>query len=331
VAFGRDAADNRGGADQGEGNVNATRGTWFRRAAVLGSIAAVLLFAGAGPLSAATNPYAKKIVFARAGDLYTCDSNGTHVKRLTTGLPVSDMSPRWSADHRSVYFIRLDRDVTTVRRISAGGGSTTVIDIPDPQLGSGTAGRRFTSLGPSRDGRYLFVGDSVKTGQFTTVARIIRYDIAAKTSEFLVADDPLDWEHDYGQIDPSADATSLAVCRWEGDTSALYRFDIGPSTWTTLSASGVSARFGPEDELLMSNWPSRKSTALRRMKKSGTVVKQLKYKGGLKPADPMPYEAFGYSPAGTTVLFGRNGSLYTMPTTGGTVKRIARNAWIADW
>ena len=277
---------------------------------------------------AASNPYAGHVVFIRAGNVWVCKADGKSAKRLTAGGTASN--PRWAANHKDIYFVNSDPAGSTVRRIRASGGAAVTIPVPDPEFG-GSAMRHFSAVGPTRDGKYLFVGDTVELGEFSTVARILRYKISSKAAAVVATDTPLTWNHNYGHIDATSDNKRLVVVRFEGDTSQLLRYTIATRAWKTLSATGLSGRLSSKDEILMSDWPARTSTSLRRMTLAGKPVKTLKMLKGLTPAKYWPYEAFGYGPGNTKVLYGRNLVLYTMPRTGGTARRIATNAYMADW
>lgn len=277
---------------------------------------------------AASNPYASHVVFIRAGNVWVCAADGKSAKRLTSDGTASN--PRWAANHKDIYFVDGASSGSAIRRVRASGGTAVTVPVPDPEFG-GSAMRNFSAVGPTSDGKYLFVGDTVELGEFTTVARILRYTISTKAAKVVATDTPLTWNHNYGHIDATSDGKRLVVVRFEGDTSQLLRYTIATRAWKTLSSSGLSGRLSTKDELLMSDWPDRRATALRRMTLAGKTVKTLKSLKGLTPDRYWPYEAFGYGPGNARVLYGRNLVLYTMPRAGGSARKIATNAQMADW
>jgi len=53
------------------------------------------------------SPNGKTIAFERAGDLWTMKADGTHAQQLTSG-PGDDTTPGWSADGKKIVFVRSD-------------------------------------------------------------------------------------------------------------------------------------------------------------------------------------------------------------------------------
>jgi Tol biopolymer transport system component len=62
------------------------------------------------------SPNGRTIAFERAGDLWTMKADGSHPQQLTSG-PGDDISPGWSADGKKVVFVRSDDGSATGRSI----------------------------------------------------------------------------------------------------------------------------------------------------------------------------------------------------------------------
>lgn len=284
--------------------------------------------------TAATNPYANKIVFVKNGDLYTCNSDGKSVKRITKGTAF-DTSPRWSADHRNVYFIRqTTAGIDQVCSVTASGGVVATV-LTGSLAATGTEGRAFTSVAPGRDGKTLLVGD-VRFTETTSAPRLMRYKLADRSSTVLVWESASKTDASYQWIDEGSKASKILAITRIGDAQALSTYDTTARLRTQIISEGGnawSARFGPKDVVLCSMWDFSKcffmSTSFY-----GDVSKVY---GSFTSETSQPYVAVGYSPDGTKIAYQRGGSLYVVKKTlsAKSGKKIATGLSIepqsADW
>jgi hypothetical protein len=290
----------------------------------------------ASPLSAmaATNPYATKLVFVKNGDLYTCNSNGTSVKRITKGTSF-DTSPRWSADHRRVYFVRQSTaGIDSVCSVNASGGVVSTV-LTGSLATTGTEGRAFTSIAPGRDGKTLLVAD-VRSSLTTSAPRVMRYRFADLTSTVLVSEPASKIDVSYQWIDEGTKASRILAAIRVGDSQALSSYDTASRLRTEIISEGGnawSARFGPKDAILCSMWDFSKCFFMS-TNFYGDISKVY---GSFTSETSQPYVAVGYSPDGTKIAFQRGGSLYVVSKSlsAKSAKKIATGLSVepqsADW
>jgi TolB protein len=111
---GKEIAFWRGGRGGSRGGIYAVRvnGSGFRR------------IVGDADYGASWSPDGRRLLFARAFDVYVVNGNGSNVRRLTNARPNAYHEPAWSADGRRVVFRSglglhvMRADGTGIRRIT---------------------------------------------------------------------------------------------------------------------------------------------------------------------------------------------------------------------
>lgn len=182
-----------------------------RRATLVILLTAVFVF------GAAASAFAAKIVYAKNGDIYTVNTDGTGTKRITKGASV-DKEPVWSADHRRVYFLRSDtaayKRVDRICYVPASGGKVRTFSFRDPE-GLKPHAKSSLTVGKGK----LFFADYYRAKD-TNRYRVISLDLKTHASKRVYKHSTV-LKTPIRSLDASSDGKRLLFVRRETDLTLI--------------------------------------------------------------------------------------------------------------
>jgi Tol biopolymer transport system component len=261
-----------------------------------GFVLALMLIAAPSAAMGTTNPYRNKIVYVNSGDLWTCNPSGTGQHRITSGAAV-DSSPRWSANHRRVYFLRQDGTRSSIRSVVAGGGKTT--QVAHTAVESGVWA--YTSLGVSGNGKTLYFGDGRGgyADQTEYHARLVSMNLRTGRKHVLARD--LEGYDIRGVAPDGKHVLSLFFGSEAGPVTSIRVSDGKYLRYGDYGRTSAGAAWSPDGSRIAFSTFGHEPDYVALMKTSGTITRTLMSWS----ATPAWYEVRSYSPSGKSLLITR--------------------------
>lgn len=287
-----------------------------------GALAATLALAAgaalaAAPAAVATFPGADgKIAFARDGDIWTINPDGTGERRVTSG-PHVDVSPDWSPDGKELAFERLSLPPAApsshVYRVRADGTGLTWVMANGHEPGWFRDGKRIAFTRDGVDGRDLFIANRDGSGQ-----RMIRKGLPSlhapdpsPVSDFVLATS-------VGlNLDSELVASSPGTGRMSWELTDPDNYDSHAGTW---SPDGRRIAFYQGTGPLYSGEGPDPKIGLAVMDVDGTNIRVLTHGiGGV------------FSPAGSRIAYNAGSELRGIKTDGTGMRTLAAVGGDPDW
>lgn len=297
----------------------------FASAALAGTASAAQLHSahsGAAPEGKAQERASSdRILFVRGTHIWSVRPDGSGARQLTRARVLSDGSPTWSPNHRSIAFIRRtgtwQASKASVWTMSASGGSQRRLSYKGPSIA-------YSGLAWSPDGRYLAGGNFTESASAGHAALL---DLRTMRSRniFTLARSPNGIE----SLSWSPDSRQLLVGQEGGDSGWLVRIDARsgevlkryrPSImWAAWSPDGQTIAYHLADTSTLEH-------GIRLMANDGSLLRSLTDDGGT----PV------WSPDGTQIAYAHytdsgGTEVWLMDADGSDRQRVVRNGWVQAW